>query len=469
MTPLAHDLARLLGPEALRTGPEYLHDMTEMQRLGGTADAVVAPANVEQIQALVAWCYRHGVAMVPRGGGTGFAGGAVPAGGVVCSLERLGAVRRFEPERWRVQVDAGVTTGAVHRLARESGLFYGPDPGAAEQSQIGGNVACNAGGPHSFKYGVTREWVMSLEVVVSGGRLMTLGGALRKDVAGYDLTSLMVGSEGTLGIITGAWLRLLPAPEVAWPMVAAYPDRSAGAAAVRQLYGSGLVPAILEYVDEGAVDASRASFPAGLPDDARFLVIVEADGCRSAAEELSDGLRAALEPGALLLQTYPEAASARQLWRWRNGLSFAVMAQRGGKMSEDVAVPVECLEEALELTSRIGAEVGLPTCSWGHAGDGNLHATFMIDPSDPADLVRARRGIEALFAGVLGLGGTITGEHGVGLVKRDFLYGQLGEPQMELQRSIKRLFDPANLFNPGKKIVAGPEARPDPGTPSSTR
>src|SRR5438270_10758032 len=183
-----------------------------MQGLRGHADAVVAPADVAGVQALVRWCYAHEVGIVPRGGGTGFAGGAVPFGGVVCSLERLDRVRSFEPELWRLHLDAGVTTARVHRLARESGLYYPPDPGAAEQSQIGGNIACNAGGPHAFKYGVTGAWVTGLEAVVAPGELLSVGGPLRKDVAGYDLRAALVGSEGTLGIVTAAWLRLVPAP-----------------------------------------------------------------------------------------------------------------------------------------------------------------------------------------------------------------------------------------------------------------
>jgi glycolate oxidase subunit GlcD len=456
VTALERDLERLLGPEGLRRGDtqrDYLHDSTEMQGLAGHADAVALPGSVDEVRALVGWCYANDVAMVPRGGGTGFAGGAVPQGGVVVSLERLDRVRSFEPELWRVHLDAGVTTGRLHRLARESGLRYPPDPGASEQSQIGGNIACNAGGPHSFKYGVTRDWVTGLEAVVAGGELVRFGGSVRKDVAGYDIRSLLCGSEGTLGIVTGAWMRLIPAPEVQLPVAAAYASNAVGVAALQRVYGQGIRPAALEYLDAGALDASRAAFPAELPAAARFLVLAEADGSLTEAREVAAALDEALAADAVWQASFLSATEQRDLWRWRSGVSFAVRAVRGGKMSEDVAVPFDRLEEALALGDEAGRAFGLPTCSWGHAGDGNLHATFMIDATDADEVDRAARAADLLFAGVLELGGTVSGEHGLGLVKRSQLARQLSPTELALQVGIKRAFDPKNLFNPGKKVV----------------
>ena len=455
MTRLAADLARLAGQDALREGAEYLHDSTEMQGLAGQAEAVVAPPDVAALQAVVAWCYERGIAMVPRGGGTGFAGGAVPQGGVVVSLERLDRVRGLDPEAWRVHVEAGVTTGRLHRLARESGLYFPPDPGASEQSQIGGNLACNAGGPHSFKYGVTRDWVTGAEAVIGGGELVRFGGATRKDVAAYDLRSVLCGSEGTLGFITAAWLKLIPMPESQIPLVAGYPSTAAGVAALRRVYGFGLRASVLEYLDAGAVAASAAAFPGGLPEGTRFLVISEADGDPAGAHTLAAGLTEALEEGALRVDTVDTPAGRRDLWRWRDGVSFAVRSVRGGKMSEDVAVPFDRLEAALEVCEEAGRQVDLPTCSWGHAGDGNLHATFLIDAADKNQVARAARGAELIFAGVLELGGTVTGEHGLGLVKRHQLARQLGPEEMRLMLAVKAAFDPRNLFNPGKKVVVG--------------
>src|SRR4051812_33536731 len=265
--PTASDTRRVLADlEKLaetRPGddPAYLVDASASMGLRGHADAVVLPRTADEVAAVVAWCYERGVAIVPRGGGTGYAGGAVPFGGVVVALERLVRVRRFEPLLWRLEVEAGLRTAEVRRLARESGLVFPPDPGAAEQSQIGGNVATNAGGPHAFKYGVTGAWITGLEAVVAPGELVRVGGAVRKDVAGYDLKSLLVGSEGTLGIVTAASLRLLPAPEAAIPVVAFHPDARSGCAALQTVLGSGLVPAALEYLDAGTLAVAAPTYP----------------------------------------------------------------------------------------------------------------------------------------------------------------------------------------------------------------
>ena len=270
------------------TAAAYLNDSTEVRGLHGHADAVVLPGSAEEVATVLAWCYAHDVSIVPRGGGTGYAGGAVPDGGVVLGLERLNRVRSFDPLLWRMHVEAGVTTGDVRRLAREHGLMFPPDPGGAEQSQIGGNIATNAGGPHAFKYGVTGKWVTGLEAAAPPGELITVGGATRKDVAGYDLKSLLIGSEGTLGIVTAAWLRLVPAPEAAWP-VAAFYAAPAGCRAIERVFGNGLEVAALEYLDGGTLEAAGASFPVGMPPDAAFLVIAEADG--SAEEARGCGMR----------------------------------------------------------------------------------------------------------------------------------------------------------------------------------
>src|SRR5438105_4618391 len=329
----------------------YLSDETEARGLRGRADAVALPRSAEEVAEVVAWCYAHGVAIVPRGGGTGYAAGAVPIdGGVVLALERLDRVRSIEPLLWRMHVEAGLRTSEVRRLAREGGLLFPPDPGAAEQSQIGGNIATNAGGPHAYKYGVTGAWITGLEVVVAPGEVVQLGGPLTKDVAGYDLKRLLIGSEGTLGV---------NAPET--------------------------------------------------------------------------------------------AAEIAALWRWRDGLSLVVGAQRGGKAGEDIAVPLDRLAEAIEESLEIGKRLGLPACSWGHAGNGNLHTTFLLAADDERELTLAARASEELFELALRLGGTLSGEHGIGFIKRNWLERQLGPRAFELHAAVKRAFDPENLLNPGKK------------------
>jgi FAD/FMN-containing dehydrogenase len=433
------ELARLLTGDAVRP---YLTDATETRGLRGRADAVALPAGAEEVRRVVEWCYEHDVPVVPRGGGSGYAGGAVPDGGVVLSLERLRAPRSLEPLLWRGELEAGMTTAEVRRRAREEGLWLPLDPGAAEQSQIGGNVATNAGGPHAFKYGAARAWVTGVEAVLAPGELVQTSGFARKDVASYDLTGLLCGSEGTLGVITSVRLRLIPPPEAAIPVAAVYRDAAAGCAAVLRVLGSGLQPATLEYLDAGALSAAAAGFPGELPSSAGFLVSSQADGSVEAAARLAGDLREALGDGALALFE-PDAA---ELARWREGVSLAVVAQRAGKVSEDVAVPVERLEEAIAATVEIGRRHDLPALSWGHAGDGNLHSTFLVAADDAHRTGAAR---EELFELAVRLGGTISGEHGLGTVKDGPRYR---DPVLTAAHErIKRALDPKGLLNPGKK------------------
>jgi glycolate dehydrogenase FAD-linked subunit len=430
-----------------------LHDATASQGIRGRADAVALPANAQEVAQVVRWCYENDVPVIARGGGTGFSGGAVPAdGGVVVSLERINAIRRLDPSFWRASVEAGVPTAVLKRRARESGLWFPPDPGAAEQSQIGGNIATNAGGPHAFKYGVTGTWVTGIDVVLAPGELVTVGGPVRKDVAGYDLKSLIVGSEGTLGIVTAAWLKLIPAPDAALPVAAFYGSTDSGCKALEYALASGVVPAALEYLDEGSVRATSDAFPAEVPNGSRFLLIAEADGSADEASRVREELIEALGSDAFLIHAPTDARAIASLWRWREGASIAVTAQRGGKLSEDIVVPVDRIREAIEETREIGARWGLEACSWGHAGDGNLHSTFMIDVEDPQELARARDAAEDLFELVRRLGGAVSGEHGIGLVKRGALAHQWSPTTISLHEAIKHVFDPKGLLNPGKKV-----------------
>jgi glycolate oxidase subunit GlcD len=452
-TELERELRSFLPAGSVLEGApaSYLADETESRGVRGRADAVVVPETAEEVAEVVSWCYEHGVAIVPRGGGTGFAAGAIPLdGGVVVSLERLTRVRAFEPLLWRIWVEVGLRTAELRRIVRESGLFFPPDPGAAEQSQIGGNIATNAGGPHAFKYGVTGTWVTGLEAVLAPGQIVSVGGPIRKDVSGFDLKSLLIGSEGTLGIVTAAWLRLLPAPDASYPVAAFYPTAEAGCAAIESVLGNGLVVAALEYLDATTLAAAGPAFPSRVPSDARFLVLAEGDGSLAAARELRTVLLDVLGDKALGVHAPRENAEIEALWRWRDGVSIAVTAKRGGKVSEDIVVPLDRLAEAIEETLAIGARHGLSACSWGHAGDGNLHATFLVSPERADELERAEEAAQDLFALALSLGGSVSGEHGVGVVKR----GRQGwSPEAAaLMAAVKQAFDPRGLMNPGKKI-----------------
>jgi glycolate oxidase subunit GlcD len=445
------DLRGAVAAEIVPPSAAYLTDMTEARGLSGRADAIALPRNAEEVSEVVTWCYAHGVPLVPRGGGTGYAGGAVPLdGGVVVALERLAAVRSFDPLLWRIEVEAGVRTADVRRITREGGLLFAPDPGAAEQSQIGGNVATNAGGPHAYKYGVTGAWVTGLEAVVPPGDIVRLGGPLRKDVAGYDLKHLLIGSEGTLGVITSVWLRLTPAPEAAWPVIGFFDGVRGGATAIERVVGSGLPVAALEYIDSETMRYAAASFPGEVPAGA-FAVLTEADGSTEEAERVRADALELLGEDALALYAPQVAQEIVRLWQWRDGLALVVDAQRGGKSSEDIAVPLDRLGEAIQESLDVGKRLGIPACSWGHAGDGNLHTTFLLAADDERELALAPQLSEALFELALRLDGTISGEHGVGFVKRNWLAKQLGARAYELHGAVKHAFDPHNLLNPGKK------------------
>jgi FAD/FMN-containing dehydrogenase len=446
------DLKALIGADHVLAPDQarrYGHDATASAGLRGSPDAVALPASAEEVASVVAWCYARDTPIVPRGAGTGLAGGATPtAGGVVVSLERLNAVRSFEPLLWRLQAEAGVRTATVRRLARENGLLFPVDPGAGEESHIGGNIATNAGGPHCFKYGTMRAWTTGVEVVLAPGELVRFGGPLRKDTAAYDLTGLMCGSEGTLGIVTAAWLRLTPSPNVQAPVCAFLPDGAAAAQALQAIMASGVTPSAIEYLDPATMRIAGRSFPAEIGTDPGFLIIAEVEGTDADRGELCDALERTV-------MTDPRA-----LWRWREGVSHAVGAHRGGKLSEDIVVPLDRFADGVEGIIDIGRRHDLEACSWGHAGDGNLHGTFLLDPTDPVEQRRAAEAAESLFGLARALGGSVSGEHGLGVLKSGQLERQLGRAGAAAHEAVKRALDPKGLFNPGTKVAAGPVWRP---------
>jgi glycolate oxidase subunit GlcD len=451
---IVSELSRIIGAEHVVEAPlqsPYNHDSSNRRDVAGHADAVALPGSAQEVAAVVAWCYEHDVPIVPRGGGTGLVGGAVATqGGVVCSLERLRRIRELEPALWRMFPEAGVSTRDVQRLARENGLFFAPDPGAAEQSQIGGNVATNAGGPHALKYGVTGSWVAGIEAVLAPGELVHVGGWAAKDVAGYDLKSLLVGSEGTLGVITAVQLGLLPAPETAIPLVVFLATRDAGCAAICAVFAAGLRPSVLDFMDGATLAITAAAYPGDVPPQSGFALICEVDGSQAEARAQRDALVELLGEGALAVHEPPDP---RALWRWRDGANPAVTGARGAKVSEDVVFPLERLAEGLERFERIASAHRLDSCAWGHGGEGNVHATVLVNPSSEAELEAAGAVGEELFAVVVELGGSIAGEHGVGWLKRGRLASQWDRRAVEAHEQIKRAFDPKGLLNPGKKLA----------------
>lgn len=455
------ELSRLVGAEHVlaeeRMAP-YNHDSTGRRGVEGRADAVVLPGSAEEVAAVLGWCYAHDVPMVARGGGTGLTGGAVPTyGGVVCSLERLRRVRELEPGLWRMFPEAGVRTRDVQRLARENGLFFAPDPGAADQSQIGGNVATNAGGPHALKYGVTGSWVAGLEAALAPGELVQTGGWASKDVAGYDLKSLLIGSEGTLGVITAVRLRLLPAPETAIALVVFLRSLEDGCAAITEVFAAGLRPSVLDFLDGETLRLAAAGYPGEVPNEAGFALVAEVDGSREEAQAQRDALMEALGASALAVQ---EPADTQALWRWRDGVNGVVSGVRGAKVAEDVVFPVERLAEGLRGFATMAAARGLRACAWGHGGEGNVHANVLVDPADAAELEAAEALGGELFGLVIEVGGSIAGEHGVGWLKRGLLELQWDRRAVDLHEQIKQAFDPKGLLNPGKKLARYPARSP---------
>ena len=444
---LKRDLGRIVGAghvlEPGFQGGAYAHDMTDRGGVLGRIEAIVMPGSAEEVAAVMRWAHQHEVALVPRGGGTGYAGGATPIdGGVVVAMQRLDAIHQFDPLLWRIHVGAGVRTATVQRLALENGLTFPVDPGAAADSQIGGNVATNAGGPHCFKYGTMRAWVTGVGAVLPPGEIARFGGPQRKDVAGYDMLGLLTGSEGTLGIVTDAWLKLIPRPQESTPVCALFPDAESAGEAIESVLASGAVPAAVEYLDDVVTETVRRSAPRGFPDAGGFLVIADVDS----GEADRDAVRDALGLGAF-------APDARELWRWRDGLGHAMITLKGGKLSEDIAVPVDQLTNAIVQTQEIGRRFGVLGCSWGHAGDGNLHSTFLFAADDPDEAARAAQAAEAVLDLAISLGGTISGEHGVGVLKAGYLSRQWDECAVSAHRRIKSVFDPKNLLNPGKKLA----------------
>jgi FAD/FMN-containing dehydrogenase len=462
VTTLVRELGAAIGARYVRApSAEELEDGTRWTGLRGSADALIAPPDAETVAQAVRWCYEHDVPITVRGGGTGLSGGAVPDGGVVLSMERLNQVRSLEPEWWRCEVEAGVTTHQLQRRVREVGLSYPPDPGAGATSHIGGNLATNAGGPHAFGHGQTRAWVLGVEAVLAPGELVRIGGPTRKDVAGYDLTSLLVGSEGTLGVITAAWLRLVPPATAEQTVLGLFPGIRSAQEGIQGAFTCGAVPVALELLDGGTLQDAGATLPIegaaiewqSLPDPTSAVLLVaniEGDLVEATAAR-GDALIDAWQEAGAAWTAAPSAAAASTLGEWRAGVSGAVAARRGGKLSEDVAVPTDRVADLLAGSAAVARRHGLEHAAWGHAGDGNIHCTFLLDPSDPVRRDRADQAAEELFSLAISLGGTVSGEHGLGRLKTGHLGEQWGEAAVAAHRAIKEALDPKGLFGPGRK------------------
>lgn len=456
---LIPELVALLGGAHVRTDDASLIAYgTDALKRGHRADVVVMPADVREVAAVVRLCGGRGIPFVPRGAGTGYTGGAVPLhGGVVISLERMNRILEIDEQNLLAVVEPNVITGVLQEAVEKVGLFYPPDPASLGTSAIGGNVAECAGGPRAFKYGTTRRYVLGLEAVLPTGEIIETGGKVVKNVVGYDLTQLLVGSEGTLAIITKVILRLIPKPPAQFTLRASFASVEAAVAAVNAVIRSRVVPAALELIDGESLEAVAKYLQVRslAPEGTGAILLLEVDGMLEAVREeaarVEDACRTA---GATEIVRAGDDAERRELWRVRRELSFALKMVTPLKFNHDVVVPLGRIPELFDLVRRIRDTYALRIPLFGHAGDGNIHVNIMVSPDDDAEIQRAHDAEKALFEGVVALEGSISGEHGIGFSKAPFIGIELSPGEIALMKRVKAAFDPRNLLNPGKIFPA---------------
>ncbi len=435
---------------------------TDALRATQPVDLVALPASAAEVSEIARLCNRYRVPLTPRGAGTGYSGGAVPAaGGVVLSLERLNQILEIDPASLLAVVQPHVVTADLQRAVEAVGLFYPPDPASLNQSVIGGNVAESAGGPRAFKYGTTKRYVLGLEAVLPTGELIRTGGKSVKNVVGYDLTQLLVGSEGTLAIVTQITLRLIPKPPARATLRVLFPEVAAAVAAVQALATEGVVPAALELIDAQSLTAVNEYRGSPRAADSDTLLLIEADGQPAAVEaEVARIETACRQTGATSLRRSATEAERDELWSERRDLSLALRALAPLKINHDVVVPKGRIPQLFETIERLRAEHGLLIPAFGHAGDGNIHVNILVDPSDADVMRRARRAEHQLFEAVVALEGSISGEHGIGSSKARFLGMELTAETIELMQRVKLAFDPNGILNPGKIFPDTKQADP---------
>ena len=450
---LHHTLSDLLG-EGWRTDAESLrrHGQDNSRRHAVPA-GVALPSDATQVQAIVRACRAHGVPVVARGAGTSSTGAAIPyTGSVAVSFERMNRIVRIEAGDRYAVVEPGVLNGDLQKALEPLCLFWAPDPASADISTLGGNLACNAGGPMAVKYGATRDNVLGLQAVTGTGDLIRCGSVTTKDSTGYDLTHLLVGSEGTLGLIVEATLRLLPRPPARASVRALYTDVGSAAAAVARVMTQPVAPSMLEFMDRSCIRLAREVGGADIPD-AGALLMIEVDGDAATLPHALEAVSgAARGDGLIALDQAPDEAARTRLWAARKSLSPALRTIAPGKINEDVVVPVSRIPALVAGVETLAAEFDLPIVAFGHAGNGNLHVNLLYDPDDADQAARARAALPRLFALTLSLGGTLSGEHGIGVAKRDFMPDAFPPATLEAMRAIKRALDPDGILNPGKVL-----------------
>lgn len=450
-------LAEIVGTEDLYTDPAdrwpYSYDNSRRQ---AQPDAVAFPSGHDEVRDCVRLCNEFKVPVLARGLGSSTTGSAVPiAGGLVLALERMNRVLRFSPEDRLMVVESGITNAAAQQVAGQSGFFWGPAPTSAAYSTVGGNLACNAGGPSSVKYGTPRDNVLGLRIVTGGGEELRTGVYTSKGVMGYDLTRLVIGSEGTLAIITEATLKLTPKPETVHTLRAVYADMRAAASAVSRIMAQPVTPCALEFIDRTSIDMIRSYAQTDLPRDAGAMLLIEVDGLASQIETSVAAVEAAARGDGLLeLRAAHDQRETDALWAARKALSPALRKIAPKKINEDVAVPVSRMADLISGLQEISQRHGIINVNFGHAGNGNIHVNLLIDPDNPQQMKQAEPCLHDVFKLVLSLDGTLSGEHGVGLEKQPFMTLEFNPVQLGLMRRIKQQFDPQGILNPNKILPA---------------
>jgi glycolate oxidase len=446
-----NNLSELL-PGKVSTSPEdilcYGFDASGLE---SPPAAVVWPEDIPDVVKLMKYAYTNGIPVIPRGAGTGMTGGSVPSrGAIILSMEKMNRIIEIDAENLTVMVEPGVLNGKLQRELQRHRLFYPPDPASLQFCTIGGNVAENAGGPRAVKYGVTKDYVMALEAVLPDGRVINTGVKTAKGVVGYDLTGLLVGSEGTLAVITKILLKLLPLPKEVITLMVLFKDLEMSGTAVAQIISEGIIPRTLEFLDKDAIKAVENYKPIGLPLDTDAMLLIELDGVPAVITKDAESVSEICSRlGGEVIMAENEAARDK-LWEARRAVSPALFHISPTKINEDIVVPRSRFAEMLRKLRGFAESTGIRIVSFGHAGDGNIHVNLMVDKNNRREYEKAVDLVEVIFRTALELGGTISGEHGIGLTKKAYISMEIRADELDLMKKIKAVFDPRNILNPEK-------------------
>lgn len=450
---IIRNLQQTLGKDHVTTDKAdlicYSYDATQQQFL---PDVVVYPGTAEEIALIMKLANAEMVPVFPRGAGSGFTGGSLPTkGGIVLSTERMNQIIEIDTENLVATVEPGVVTEQFQKAVEKLGLFYPPDPASLKFSSLGGNVAECAGGPRCVKYGVTKDFIIGLQIVTPTGDILTTGGPTMKGVVGYDLTKLLCGSEGTLGIITKIVIKLLPLPEAKKTMLVLFDSIDGAAQAVSTIIGNKIIPTTLEFMDGRTIDCVRQATDLDVPENARAVLIIEVDGDKEFLDKQVRKIQQLIQPhGVVETRTAETPEESEALWQIRRSVSASLRKVNPDKFNEDICVPRSKVPEMIRKVDAIAEKYNVPIVNFGHAGDGNIHVNVMIDKKVPGELGRAEKAIEEVFKGALALGGTMSGEHGVGIAKAPYIPLEITEQAAVYMKTIKKALDPNNILNPGK-------------------